>query len=106
MNVLAARRCERHSAREAVARCPSCGGHFCRECVVEHGGLLLCAACLAREAAGGKTTARERWLGAARSLRLVAAILLLWTVFYALGQLLKLVPARVHEGTVWRGEDT
>jgi len=106
MSVLAARRCERHSAREAVARCPSCSGHFCRECVIEHAGLLLCAACLAREAAETKKPAGTRWRQGGRAVRLAAAFLLLWTVFYSLGQLLKLVPAKVHEGTVWRIGDS
>ena len=31
-----------------VARCPSCGNFFCRECITEHDELILCAACLKR----------------------------------------------------------
>ncbi|MDQ5978718.1 MAG: hypothetical protein QG602_1692 [Verrucomicrobiota bacterium] len=105
MSVLAARKCERHPAREAVARCPSCQDHFCRECVVEHAGQLLCADCLARQAAGKKTESRARWRRLGRMSRLVAAVFLLWIVFYGFGQFLKTIPTTVHEGTVWRPGD-
>jgi len=45
-------RCRRHPERPAAARCPECGEPHCRECVVEHEGRILCAACLARLTAG------------------------------------------------------
>lgn len=101
MSVIAARKCVRHSGREAIARCPSCRDDFCRECVVEHDGILLCAPCLARQSAARKTEGRSlaRRLG---DLVLTASCLaLLWLVFYGFGQLLKTIPAEVHEGTVW-----
>ena len=41
-------RCWNHEAREAACRCPACGRSYCRECVSEHEGRLLCAACLSR----------------------------------------------------------
>ena len=43
---LSLQRCRNHAEREAVARCPGCGHHFCRECVTEHDDRILCAACL------------------------------------------------------------
>ncbi len=105
MSVLAARKCERHPAREAVARCPACDDHFCRECVVEHDGRLLCAACLAKQSVTTKSADRARWRRAGRAARLGAAVLLLWVVFYGFGQFLKTIPTQVHEGTVWRPGD-
>jgi hypothetical protein len=104
MNTVAARKCVRHPGREAVARCPSCGEHFCRECVVEHRGILLCAACLARAAATAPQSAQTEWRRAGELALTAASVLLLWVAFYTLGQFLKFVPARVHEGTVWRRE--
>lgn len=105
MTTLAARKCVRHTEREAVARCPSCGGDFCRECIVEHGGRVLCAACLAKETPAEKTaTPRSRAIirGAADTVVTAACVLTLWVAFYAFGQFLKTLPAALHEGTVWR----
>jgi hypothetical protein len=39
-------RCLFHPLREAAARCPSCGGTFCRECVTDEEGKLACPPCL------------------------------------------------------------
>ena len=43
---LSRQRCANHAQREAVARCPECQRHFCRECITEHDGKLLCNHCL------------------------------------------------------------
>lgn len=43
-------RCLFHSLREAAARCPHCGGTFCRECVTDEEGRLACPPCLRRMA--------------------------------------------------------
>jgi len=39
-------RCLFHPMREAAARCPHCGGTFCRECVTDEEGKLACPPCL------------------------------------------------------------
>lgn len=41
-------RCLLHPLREAAARCPHCGGTFCRECVTDEEGKLACPPCLRR----------------------------------------------------------
>ncbi len=94
------RRCSRHPEREAAARCPACGGFFCRECVVEHEGRLLCSACLAREAGEG-LPGKGRWPAFRGALELAAAAGAAWLVFYALGSLLLSIPPAFHEGTIW-----
>lgn len=94
------RRCARHADREAAARCPSCGGFFCRECVVEHDGRLLCTSCLERQAASPPAR-RGGWAGARRSLGLAAATLAAVLVFYGIGSLLLDIPPQFHEGTIW-----
>ena len=43
-------RCLFHPLREAAARCPRCGGTFCRECVTDEEGKLACPPCLRRMA--------------------------------------------------------
>ncbi|MBI2513842.1 MAG: rhomboid family protein [Opitutae bacterium] len=104
MSTLAARKCVRHTGREAIARCPSCGGDFCRECIVEHGGRVLCAACLAKEAKPPAAAPRGRAFVRATSdtLLTLASVLALWIAFYAFGQFLKALPPDLHEGTVWQ----
>ena len=102
MSVIAARKCVRHSGREAIARCPSCHDDFCRECVVEHAGVLLCGFCLARESAKNPTAQRSSGSRAGDWLVTASCVLLLWLVFYGFGQFLKTIPPEVHEGTVWR----
>jgi hypothetical protein len=42
--------CLFHPLREAAARCPHCGGTFCRECVTDEEGKLACPPCLRRMA--------------------------------------------------------
>jgi len=37
-----------HPLREAAARCPHCGGTFCRECVTDEDDKLACPPCLRR----------------------------------------------------------
>ena len=41
-------RCLFHPLREAAARCPHCGGTYCRECVTDEDGQLACPPCLRR----------------------------------------------------------
>jgi hypothetical protein len=87
--------------REAAARCPECGRFYCRECVTEHGGRVVCAACLKRLAAGrGGPRARLRtFTGLLRS---GVAFFVLWFLFYLAGRALLLLPTSFHEGTLWR----
>lgn len=100
---LSARRCVRHPAREAVARCAACGGSFCRECASEHEGRLLCAGCLAK-AVAAEARPRRDFTPVRRFVTLTAGVLVLWLFFYGLGNLLVKVPVDVHEGTLWNPE--
>jgi hypothetical protein len=101
MPSLLQQRCLNHGLREAVARCPECAQHFCRECVAEHDGRLVCAGCLKRLAVG--RTPRRVLLGAVfRVAAACAGGIALWLCFYGLGQLLLSVPSEFHEGSVWK----
>ncbi|MBL9189332.1 MAG: hypothetical protein JNK23_17750 [Opitutaceae bacterium] len=95
------RRCARHPGREAAARCPACTEFFCRECIVEHGGRLLCSACLARRAVAAEQR-RSRFRGLRRGVRTGAGVIALWLVFYWVGALLLKVPRDVHDGAIWK----
>jgi hypothetical protein len=92
-------RCYNHALREAAARCPACGRTYCRECVTEHEGRLLCAACL-----GAPPEKRANlWRRARAAGTLLAALLsvaLLWLCVFAAGLGLLALPASFHEGTL------
>lgn len=94
--------CAIHPERTAIARCPSCRGFFCGECITEHGGRLVCAACLAsapneaRERAGRRARFRPAPL-----LQLFAALVLVWLSFYFVARFLGDIPDAFHDGTVW-----
>ena len=95
------RRCAHHGEREAVARCPQCGRFFCRECIAEHAGRVLCAGCLASsEHEGRRRSAALR--GLAPAIQFALGLFLIWGCFFYLGQVLMAIPAEFHEGTIWQ----
>jgi hypothetical protein len=99
MSTLSAKRCFNHADREAVALCPECRRFFCRECVTEHGGRVLCAACLA-ERTQSDSRARRR-MALVRPMAAAASFVLLWICFVLLGRALLELPDEFHEGAYW-----
>jgi hypothetical protein len=97
MNGALHQHCWNHPGREAVCRCPGCGGSFCRECVTEHDARLLCARCLETQSQAAQTKRPGRrpnsvWMA-------IAGLLLAWAFFYAAGQALILVTGRMEQAT-------
>jgi hypothetical protein len=86
--------CFLHPEREAAARCPACRRAFCRECVTEHEGRVLCAPCLSA-AASPAAAPRRRLAG---PLAAAAGLLAAWLFFFLLGRLLVALPSPVGEG--------
>ncbi|MDP6634225.1 MAG: rhomboid family protein [Phycisphaerae bacterium] len=97
---LAHRRCDNHADREAAARCPECGRFFCRECVTEHAGRVICADCLATMTSGADS---KRW--SPRMLAPYAAaivgMLVAWMAYYYMGRFFLGLPHEFHEGIMW-----
>ena len=77
-------RCWNHETREAVCRCPECARSYCRECVIEHQGRLLCAACVGRVARQAAPRAGGSGLQAAAML--AGGLLLAWLLFWGAGE--------------------
>ncbi len=78
-----------------------CHDFFCRECVTEHDGRLICANCLQKPETA-KTRKKSRVLPAAGNLlKAAVGLLLAWLVFYAIGQILLMVPDSFHSGDIW-----
>jgi uncharacterized paraquat-inducible protein A len=102
MNELHQRQCLNHPAREAAARCPECGHFYCRECIAEHDGRVICAACLHRllRAPRPPRPAAPAWLSRATAFGLSLAFG--WLAFYLVGRILLSIPASVHDGTLWQ----
>lgn len=99
MSTLSARRCFNHARREAVARCPVCANFFCRECVTEHDGRMICARCLLP---GVAPRPRRRFFAALlRSCQVLAGVLVLWLAFFLMGRALLMLPSSFHDGTLW-----
>ena len=105
MTDLSRQRCANHRDREAAARCPECRRFYCRECVTEHSGRVICAACLQQKLQPHSPKKPSAWRHTA-SLSMQAALgfLLLWLFFYTLGQILLRIPSPYHEGSLWRSE--
>ena len=97
---IAHERCFNHAGREAAARCPECGRLFCRECVSEHAGRVICATCLRDIAAS--TPAKRRAGIPPRILAVFLGILILWSSFFLLGKSLLSIPSAFHDITVWK----
>jgi hypothetical protein len=94
MNI-ARERCSNHASREAVARCPECGRTFCRECISEHDGRVVCAFCLKRLST--KPVRRYRLARLVPLIQILVGVLLLWSSFYLLGKVLLTIPSSFHE---------
>ena len=96
---LSQRRCDNHADREAAARCPECRRFFCRECVTEHSGRVICADCLSKIIS---KPASARWSPAVLWPYLAAAagFMVAWTAYYYLGHMLLNLPHDFHEGTM------
>lgn len=100
MTELTHQRCLNHAAREAVARCPECRQHFCRECVTEHEDRVICSACL-KKLAAVPLLKRPGFALAGRAVQCIIGIFFAWFFFYLIGAGLLSLPASFHEGTLW-----
>lgn len=89
-------RCILHANREAVAKCPSCSRFYCRECVVEHGGKMLCKSCL--DQASAETEAKRSSLGGwlLSGLSICISVFITTYAFFLLGRLLLSIPEDFH----------
>lgn len=102
MESLNQQNCFHHAHREAVARCPECRRFFCRECVTEHDERMLCRDCLARLTESEKKGAGRWGYFLLSCLQGISGFLLLWYLFFWVGQLLLAIPHSFHEGTIWK----
>lgn len=86
-----------------MARCTSCGRHYCRECVAEHDNRMICGACLRRGVPAARTGGRAWFAALGRFAQTLAAIFVAWAVFYSFGRWLLRNTDSMHENTQWQG---
>ena len=101
MQNLTYQRCSNHATREAVARCPSCGQTFCRECITEHDDRVICAACL-RKLARVPLLKRRGFAIALHLGQCLMGVFVCWFFFYTIGEILLSLPSSFHEATLWQ----
>jgi hypothetical protein len=94
-------RCFNHATREAVARCPSCGQTFCRECITEHDDRVICAACL-QKLARVPLLKRRGFTMALQLGQWLMGVVMCWFFFYTIGEILLSLPSSFHEATLWQ----
>ena len=96
MSAILDQRCLNHASREAVVRCPECRQFFCRECVVEHRGRMICTSCMA---AAGAAPDAGKFRAALWPAFAAAGFFVAWLIFYYAGVMLARVPSDFFEGT-------
>ena len=93
--------CLNHPRREGAARCTSCGQPFCRECVTELDGRMVCGACH-RAKLEVKEKPKRDWFLVTVPVQLAVGLALLWASTWFLGRVLLSTPSEFHEGTMWQ----
>ncbi|MDB6055953.1 MAG: rhomboid family protein [Verrucomicrobiales bacterium] len=100
-NTLIHARCLNHGDREAVARCPECIQFYCRECISEFNGRVVCSSCL-KKSTGIENKKRGSLAWLLIPFYLGIAIFVSTLFFYTIGQALIKIPSSFHDGTVWQ----
>ncbi|MGH9541920.1 MAG: hypothetical protein ACRD2H_08560 [Terriglobales bacterium] len=78
-------RCHFHAEREAAALCARCQRAYCRECVTEDRGAMVCLPCLRRGQEPGGTAPR-RWALVWHIAGAALGLLWLYCLFYLAAQ--------------------
>lgn len=101
MATLVQQRCRNHGQREAVARCPECKKFFCRECVTEHDGRVICQSCLSALLEVDDPKRSHAIAAILRAFAVFGGFMIGWWVFYLLGKALIAIPSEFHDGTMF-----
>ena len=77
--------CFFHARNQAAAICQACGRFLCPVCAVNHGGGVLCPACIASQKGAGGRAENSRWNPDSVALLLATAPVVFWpfTLFTA-----------------------
>jgi uncharacterized paraquat-inducible protein A len=92
---LSRQRCTNHAEREAVARCPECKRHFCRECITEHNDKQLCNHCL-NKISTDNAKKSNRIKAVVYMICCVVGFLIALGFFYTAAKVISSVPQQYH----------
>jgi len=85
----------------ASARCPQCRRFFCKECITEHSGKVLCTTCLS-QTAPAISDKHSRRAVLIHAIQFLTGLWLIWVFFYYVARILLLIPTAFHEGSLWQ----
>jgi len=100
-NLISEARCFKHVSREAAAKCPSCSKFYCRECVTEHEGRVLCVVCLEAELAIDEKDSEGIGRAILSVVLAISAYFLIVYLFFVLGRFLLSIPSDFHSGILF-----
>ncbi len=100
---IAAQRCFTHNERGASGRCPACTRFYCRECLTEHEGRVLCTRCLQALSKPEAVKSLSFLRGITRGVVGLSGVALAGAFFYLAGLLMARLPASFHDGSALSG---
>lgn len=93
-------RCFNHPDRVAVAKCPGCSRFFCRECVTEHEGKMMCRECIEMSLVSEeKSPSGVSLINMIPFACAVLGLLALLLFFVLFGKIVGAIPSEFHSGT-------
>ena len=95
------RRCFNHADREASARCPVCQNDFCRECITEHKGKMLCVNCL-KESTQKKQNKKKIFAPVFYILLLAITVIIIFLCFVNMGRGIAFREINKHENASFK----
>lgn len=98
---LKSQRCFFHLEREAAAHCPSCKRSYCRECITENNGKIICRPCLDRLQNDNRSPDQHGRLKLGAIFRLIFAFSFVLIFFYCCASFLSRLPDDFQDGSVW-----
>jgi len=101
------KRCVNHSSRESVAICPVCSKTYCRECITEHKGKMLCRNCLEEQIQKNNKAKKNRTKIKATIMIVlfVTAFFSSWFFFALTGYFLASMPQKYHLSKIFEGSN-
>lgn len=67
---------------------------------------MICAGCLANLRTESKEKKREFRLPLMPLVHLTIGVIVIWTVYYQIGEVLVSIPAELHDGQVWEPDSS
>ncbi|MGK0187705.1 MAG: hypothetical protein ACI9R3_003494 [Verrucomicrobiales bacterium] len=67
---------------------------------------MICAGCLAELRAEKTKTKREIHFSLMPLVHVIVGVIVIWTVYYQIGEILVTIPADLHDGKIWESDSS